>query len=323
MTEPDSTQLTARTPEDLLASVPLVLGFHPDHSLVMLTFGTRDSFHARVDLPTCQREVPAVVRLLLDPVRRHGVRAVVFVVFGPDSPTTRCLGHRLVSTFPARGVGVIDVLRAEGGHWFPIAGRRWGPGTAYDLADHPFRAEAVLRGIVALPSRDALAATIARDPVLVAAVTERLDRRLGRGTEPDQVAERAWVESTVVAAAAGRRSVTPGVAARLLLAVREIDVRDVAWLTMSRSAARDHAQLWTTVVRGAPDGLVAAPAALLAFAAWLAGDGALAWCAVERCLADDPGYTMAGLVAQLLNAAVPPSSWQESDGWHRPVHDPA
>ena len=49
-----------------------------------------------------------------------------------------------------------------------------------------------------------------------------------------------------------------------------------------------------------------APAALLAFAAWQAGDGALAWCAVDRCLEADPDYSLAGLVAELLTAAVPP-----------------
>jgi hypothetical protein len=46
-----STTLTARTPEDVLAVVPVVLGFEPTESLVMLTFGSDPPFHARVDLP--------------------------------------------------------------------------------------------------------------------------------------------------------------------------------------------------------------------------------------------------------------------------------
>ena len=50
-------------------------------------------------------------------------------------------------------------------------------------------------------------------------------------------------------------------------------------------------------------------AGLLAFAAWLSGDGALAWCAVERCLAADPDHTLAHLVARALEQAVPPSEW--------------
>ena len=35
---------------------------------------------------------------------------------------------------------------------------------------------------------------------------------------------------------------------------------------------------------------------MLALAAWLAGHGALAWCAVDRCTEVDPDHTLAGLV---------------------------
>jgi len=78
---------------------------------------------------------------------------------------------------------------------------------------------------------------------------------------------------------------------------------------MTRGAAAGHVRLWTDAVQRAPADLVAAPAAVLALAAWLAGHGALAWCAVERSQAADPGGSLAGLVADLLTRAVPPSAW--------------
>jgi hypothetical protein len=68
-------------------------------------------------------------------------------------------------------------------------------------------------------------------------------------------------------------------------------------------------ELWRDVVRRCPTELLAAPASLLAFAAWLAGDGALAWCALDRCALADPDYRMAGLVAHTLEQALPPSVW--------------
>ena len=43
--------MTFRTTEDVLAAVPVLLGFEPSESVVMLTFGGRETFHARVDLP--------------------------------------------------------------------------------------------------------------------------------------------------------------------------------------------------------------------------------------------------------------------------------
>jgi hypothetical protein len=61
------------------------------------------------------------------------------------------------------------------------------------------------------------------------------------------------------------------------------------------------------VTRHAQPGYVAAPAALLAFVAWQCGDGALANVALDRALADDPRYSMALLLRQVITAGAPPS----------------
>lgn len=63
-----------------------------------------------------------------------------------------------------------------------------------------------------------------------------------------------------------------------------------------------HRRLWTDLTRRARPGNVAAPASLLAFVAWQAGDGAL-----DRAFADDAGYPMAVLLREALNAGLPPS----------------
>jgi hypothetical protein len=52
---------------------------------------------------------------------------------------------------------------------------------------------------------------------------------------------------------------------------------------------------------------VAAPASLLAFVAWQAGDGALANVALDRALADNPRYSMALLLREALDAGAPPA----------------
>jgi hypothetical protein len=52
---------------------------------------------------------------------------------------------------------------------------------------------------------------------------------------------------------------------------------------------------------------VAAPAALLAFVAWQSGDGALANVALDRAVADEPRYSMALLLRQVISAGAPPS----------------
>ena len=61
------------------------------------------------------------------------------------------------------------------------------------------------------------------------------------------------------------------------------------------------------MVRRAQPRYVAAPASLLAFVAWQAGDGALANVALDRALADEPRYSMAQLLRQVITAGAPPS----------------
>jgi len=68
-----------------------------------------------------------------------------------------------------------------------------------------------------------------------------------------------------------------------------------------------HRRLWTDVVRRAQPGYVAAPASLLAFTAWQGGDGSLANIALDRALADDPGYSMALLLRDAIGLGAPPS----------------
>jgi hypothetical protein len=84
----------------------------------------------------------------------------------------------------------------------------------------------------------------------------------------------------------------------------------VAWRTVT--GERRDVRLWTDVTQRADPALAAAPASLLAFAAWRAGDGVLAGLALERALQADPGYPMAHLLLRGLRQGVPPSTFA---GW--------
>ena len=44
--------------------------------------------------------------------------------------------------------------------------------------------------------------------------------------------------------------------------------------------------------------------------AWQAGQGALAWCALDRCADVDEGYPLALLVGRALAEALPPDAWE-------------
>jgi hypothetical protein len=290
--------LTFRTPEDVLAAVPVLLGFEPSDSAVMLTFGGRETFHARIDIPG-QRHLDEAVGLLLEPALAHGVEHVLFVVYSARQRLAQRLLDGLGATFATAGIRVVMALRADGARWF-LPGV---PGVPYDVGAHPFRVRSVVEGQVVTASRDELAARLA--PTTRVAAVDEARHRVAAYDATEVVAtvwrvlEQGWCFDDDDLAG-------------VLQGMCDQTVRDAAWGSMTRDDAPAHVALWTDAVQRSPEDLVGAPAAVLGLAAWLAGNGALAWCAVDRCTESEPDNSLAGLVGELLSRAVPPSSWERS-----------
>jgi len=317
--------LTARSPEDLLAVVRVVLGFEPADSAVMLTVGAHHPCHARIDLPDDHRDDAALGGLaeaLLRPAAGHGARSAVLVLFTEDHRLARRASRRVSRRFEAAGVPCVEAVRAHGGRWYPLSGHRSGSGPGavgvpYDVTAHPFVAAAVLEGRVIHGSREELAATLATDDAAVARLQAvRRDPGAACGdteaaTEAGAGMDAAWVSTTVAGHVAAGTLPDPPEAARLLEAIAVPAVRDAAWAGARRSQARRHVELWSGLVRQSPDDLLPHAAAVLAFVAWLAGDGALAWCGVDRAREEDPDHSLAGLVSELLEGVVPPDVWEQ------------
>ncbi|MFA6577023.1 MAG: DUF4192 domain-containing protein [Nocardioides sp.] len=319
-TEPHT--MTARCPEDLLAMVPVTLGFTPTDSVAMLTFGAVHPFHARVDLPSRRSDLPGLVGALLDPARRNGVRRVVLVFFTDDEVAARRAWHALRDACGGAGIEVLEALRADGRRWFPLLHgdrRARDLGLPYDVSNHPFLAEAVLRGQVLRTSRDELARSLAPLPDRVAAVRSALERRPARGSRPPSTAELLgegeWVEALLRRHLARRTSPGDDDVARLLRALHDLGLRDAALCVVARASATDCVELWADVLRRTPAELAAPPASLLGWSAWQAGHGALAWCAVEVALGADPDDVLCDQLATLLDQAVPPGEWEPDPDW--------
>ncbi|MBI2244574.1 MAG: DUF4192 domain-containing protein [Nocardioides sp.] len=307
-----STAMTARTPEDVLALVPVVLGFLPSDSVAMLTFGSRRPFHARIDLPPTRAEIPDAVATLLEPARAHGVGQAVFVIYSDDERLAAAVSRALCRSFTDVGVQVIWSLRADGSRWYAAHGSNPGVpawGVPYDLSAHPFLAQAVLDGRVLHGSREELRHTLDADVERTSRVIAALAELAG-APQP-RAEESIWARDLVVRHTGAGSAPEDAEVARLLRGLLDIEVRDAAWSPLERVGAHEHVRFWTDVVRRTPVPLLAAPAALLAFAAWQAGHGALAWCALDRSAEADEDYSLAALVAQALEHAVPPEAWQE------------
>ena len=299
------TTMRVRTPGDIAAFVPLAMGFVPQRSVVVVSVGAHGGgMHARVDLPHDPDDVDDVVEALLRPARRNGVRDVVVVVYDDETTVADEAAWSVHEEFTAAGIGVREVLRVHDDHWYavlpgaPLAAYR---GVPFTRAEHPFTAQAVFEGRVTHASREALRETVAPDAGAVARSLPHLVDATPLPPGGLTALVRRHVRAGTTFSASELASVVAG--------VRTGERRDEAWAWLGRADARHTVELWADAVRRLPATHVAGPAAVLAFAAWLAGDGALSWCAVDRCRESEPTHSLAGLVAQLLESATPPDTW--------------
>ena len=326
---PESSRSTfvARNPTDLIAVVPAVLGFHPQDSVVLLTFGPPEgAFHARVDLPVEAAEQDAVAGVLLDAVLANEARRAAVLIYTDDVEAAHAQAEVLLARLLEHAVEVIDVLRVDDDRWHRVPPDD-SPGTPYRLDTHPFTAQRVFEGQVVHRDReeleDSLIGTDEDDAVEVALAATRF-ADLVAGCRNEAVhrflrTEARWLQQRIRARIDDREQLDARDAGRLLVLASLVATRDVAWAEINRANSAGHVDLWRELVRRSPRDLLPGPASLLAFAAWQHGDGALAWCAIDRCLEVDPDYSLAHYVAEVLNHAVPPTVWQQLEEDDLPV----
>lgn len=327
MARPHPTTLTARSPEDLLALAPFLLGFWPEESIVMLTFGADRPFHARIDLPPLPDQTTATLRAveesLLAPAREHHAQRVVLLYYSAD-PAAAAGMHRALRRACRRArIQLALAYHADGAcytdltHPDPAVRERPRP---YDVSCHPIVVQGIVEGRIAHRTRADMVASLEADPDAADAVAAALaaGRHADGGIPVDGWSireEGRWVEALVGRLLVGHETPTDDDLAHLVWVMQAKRVRDAAWSLIHRSDAEDHVRLWRGVVRRTPDQLVAPPAALLGWSAWQAGDGALAWAAVDRCLRAEPDYTLATYLSRLLEDATPPERWEGGFDW--------
>jgi hypothetical protein len=320
----DGATFRLRDEEDLLALVAVTFGFHPAESLVMICLDPDGAtFQARCDLAPDEPGIAAVVDSLVDAARHNGGPIVFLLTYTDDDRISRAHMRELTKQLRRAGADVAARFRVAEGRWFPMLPRRTHLeariGVPFDLGGHPLLVRSVLRGDVVHADRGALAATLERvtgaEADAVASEHEALPV-LDLSDRSVLLSEAEWLRRRLQDDPTAWH---PATIARVLRAVEVPDVRDFAWCDARRETAAEQVRVWRRVVTLAPPDLVAPAAALLAFNAWIAGDGALAWCGVERAFAAQPGHSLARLVADALDHAVPPTSWVPMDHTDLPL----
>jgi hypothetical protein len=316
MSEP--AEITVRGPVDLIAAVPHLLGFEPAGGDVVLVGMRADiivmtACHRLGDLSTAH-ELQAAVDDLAGPVAHAGIDAAAVIGYGEVGHIAAAM-DTLHEFLTVRDIAVVEAICVTGNSYRPHEpADGTTDGIAFDATTTTVAAAMVHAGSVALPSRAALVEQF--DPVTgqqradMHAATARAWHRLrhitARADDADTIVDTAGRHAAATAYDRHNNGdrLTDDEAAWLTVLLTRVTVRDHVFARTHGHSG--HVALWTDLTRRAEPDLAAAPATLLAFAAWRMGNGAVTAIALERALDADPEYGMAQLLATALVSGMPP-----------------
>ena len=321
-------------PGEVVASLPQLLGFRPEESVVIVGLGGpsggRVGLTVRADIPPPMHAAPLATALARGVATDEPAGVLVALVSeAPDEPgydgelglPHRDLVHALVVALADEGIPVRDAFLVRCGRWWsydcPHPCCAPGAGTPLPEGVTELAAASVVTGQVVARDRAELEARIAPSgdragaamaAALLTVTTDCSIRALEVGE--DDMADESWtaVRDAVERFRPGLQGsrLTDTEIVRVCWGLLDGTVRDRALqLALSDEPAVVEA-LWAECTRRAPAPLDAVPATLLAVGVWLRGDGAMANVALERALDSDPAYGFARLLRDALAACVRP-----------------
>jgi hypothetical protein len=305
----DIIKITLSSPQDVIAAVPHLLGFHPADSLVVVATNSHRLVGAfRYDLPGADAKgIRYVTRNLLRSLECHQADEVVLVGYGLPVQAWPMLAAAVAELEDL--LTISEALVVTGSRFWPMLCQGCCPpeGIEIDSAATVAAAQLTAAGSAPLASREALADMIApQDGAAARAMRRAVVRasmqlpRAGReGPDARHVARLRELLAMPVPLADED-------AGALILLLASIRLRDEAWVLTDAGDPVTQVEFWADITRRAPPRLAAPAASLLAYAAaCLAGDGALAREAVGRALDANPQYSMARRIEQMLDAGIP------------------
>jgi hypothetical protein len=301
------------TPQDIIAAVPYMLGFHPGDSLVIMALtAKRVAVTFRYDLPDPAASGDLTGKLAgRIPVilAQHKADAVVLLGYGPAGRVRPVLDAAVASV--AGLLTIREVLLITGTRFWSLQCAECCPpeGIEIDSAATVPAAELTALGFAPFGSRDDLRASIAPLEGDAARAMRAAVSRAEKGLPPvgaDGPDTRHVARLRELLAPAVPLSDTDTGELLVLLGYRRL--RDEAWALAGTGDPDSQVGFWTDVTRRAPASHAAPPACLLAYsAACMIGDGVLARIAVDHALGAEPGYILAQLLQMMLDTGIDPS----------------
>jgi hypothetical protein len=323
---PHSPDFELNRPGALVAALPAVLGFVPENSLVLVSVdGGELGAVLRVDL---SEELVDEVGHLVEVAAAAQPEAVIVVVINEEGAhcppcneeyrhlcavLTEALAQHHIELWSAH---VVDRV-ARGGRWHCVDGCG-ASGTVDDPSASPMAAAAVLEGRRLYPRRADLQAVMAiEDPARSASLTGVLTGQMAMREQAHRAdpagCSRRDVEHAMSAAArvGDGQSLSDADLAALGCALIDAEVRDTLYALAIGETAGEAEALWASLARILPPPWRLEALVLLAFSAYVRGDGPLAGVSLDAALRCDPDHRMAGMLDTALQSGLRPEQIRE------------
>jgi Domain of unknown function (DUF4192) len=330
LVHPGQVVVRLTNPPDIVAAMPVFIGFHPDESLVVMCLQgarRRNRLTMRVDLPEPEYE-GALAADMAERAARESADAVLVLCYteAPDRDGAlprQELIDRLLELLTERGIEHGEVLLVRDGRWYsyvcassccPREGTPVPDRASSDVTD--LAAQAALIGRNVLPSRQALVESIRGPRAVREAVLRDAYGRAGAAFVEDVQAEGAdtVLDRTLELAhrafdryLKGEPALPDADAVRILVGLEDKLARDSLLVWALNGQIEELLVFLTDLARRALDDNAAPVCTVLAGVAYLIGDGALAGIALDRALAAEPDYELAKLLDAALRNQISPA----------------
>jgi len=313
---------TVKTPHDLLAAVPFLIGYHPTDSLVLISV-KKDALEMamRIDFPLNPPE--GTYELLASHLKRDDAEAALVVAYEPaESDAGESVLQNVAAAISALEIPVRELMLVRNNRWrsllctdescCPVDGT-----FIEDFQNSRIAAEQVANGKV-LPFTDSeglshsISATqVAKDLNWNAQV---IGFRIDSEDSQLNAKQRDGAESILLLAdfyIQDGKCEDFDLKARVLGRLSDIQVRDFALGCHDQKSIGAYWMMWRDLLRIAPPKFVAPVASLFAALCYENGEGALAHRALDRAIEDDPEYSLSRLLRRVFSSGWPPSGFAQ------------
>ena len=313
---------TLTSAHDLITAVPFLVGFHPTHSIVLVSVKDDSiGLAMRIDVPA--HFDSEAIDLLAHHFLREEAEAALLVAYMPEE---RDDGDSILISLGAglirNGIAVHESIVVQAGRYRSIICRDPGccpvTGKAMPaIEESEIAAEHVVAGIpMPYANISDLIETLAAKPESFNLHWSDEVNRFYIPIDAEELSalRRDGVETMDLLLdeyRTGRGPSDKTLVARMIGRMSDVQVRDYALGVHSEDTYDLYFTMWRELLRLAPRGFVAPIACIVAAMAYESGDGALAQKALDRAIADDEHYPLALLLRRVFNAGWPPQSFAQ------------